>query len=82
MAECCDLFVKTINQDCFDNCSIILLLNKDDLLREKLKEKDNGLGQCFGPNRWPNEGEFWDTNVNLFCHFLSFSFYFLFLLFF
>ena len=76
MSECCEIFAETINEYYFGNCSIVLLLNKDDLLREQLRKKDNGLSQCFCPNRWPNEQEFWDTNVN-YKH-LFFQFYFFF----
>ena len=75
MVECVELFVDMINKDCFNKCSIILLLNKDDLLRQKLKEKDNGLGHCFGPNRWPNENEFWDTSVCTIVCFVCFFFF-------
>ena len=65
MVECCKCFHDIINKKCFEKCAIVLLLNKDDLLREKLKERDNGLAQCFGPNQWPNEDEYWDTTVNI-----------------
>ena len=51
--------------ECFEKSSVILLLNKDDLLRQLLKQKDNGLAHCFSKNGvWPNEHEYWDTTID------------------
>jgi len=45
MKEAIELFEKTINNELFVNQKILLLLNKKDVLTEKLKKKD--LKECF-----------------------------------
>lgn len=58
MWECCKLFEEVIHLKWFDNCELILILNKDDLLKELLLEKENGLSKCFSKNGlWPENND-------------------------
>ncbi|KAJ6239690.1 guanine nucleotide-binding protein g(o) subunit alpha [Anaeramoeba flamelloides] len=47
MLESLDLFAKTINNECFENKNCVVLFNKDDIFRKKIKEVP--LKKCF-PN--------------------------------
>ena len=68
MKECLDLFETVTNTRVFkkSDTSTILLLNKDDLLKQLLeKTPNNGLELCFSEaGGWKNKEEYWDTNID------------------
>ena len=65
MWECVELFSEMTRLKCFENCTIILILNKDDLFKNLLLQKDNGLARCFSSEGiWPCENEFWDKSID------------------
>ena len=65
MLESVNVFQETIQLECFQNCPIILILNKLDLLKQQLKLENNGLYDCFNENDiWPYENEQWDINID------------------
>ena len=65
--ECLNLFGNITQLEWFVNSSLILFLNKDDLLRKLLQTSDNGLSKCFSVDNifsdW-NENEIWDTSYD------------------
>lgn len=65
MQESVGLFEKTTKNKVFKNCALILILNKDDLLRKLLASDDNGLVRCFSEEgNWPLEEEYWNVQVD------------------
>lgn len=64
MKEAAILFSDTTKLDFFQECDIILILNKDDLLKKLLeKTPNNGLQACFNKENgkdWLNDDEYWD----------------------
>ena len=63
MRECLHLFQNLTGMHVFRYTTIILLLNKDDLLQRLLeKTPNNGLKSCFSAEGgWQNKNEYWDT---------------------
>ena len=60
MFESVELFEDLINEKWFRRSEVILLLNKDDLFRDKLRVDNIPLSTCFSKEGgWPNEDEYW-----------------------
>ena len=64
MYESLNVFEKCVNMKYFDKSALILILNKDDLFREKLKN-NIPLSVCFSEEAgWPYQDEYWIDNEN------------------
>lgn len=66
MLESVNLYEKIVNSKYFSKKPIILILNKNDIFREKLEKDKIPLSTCFSKNgHWPKENEyFMDENNN------------------
>ena len=64
MLESVNVFEEVVNLKCFSKSSLILILNKDDIFREKLRRDKISLSTCFGQGCWPNESEYFPDEMN------------------
>ena len=70
MLESVNVFEKVINEQFSDiNVPIFLILNKDDLFRNKLRKEKVPLSKCFSQQgNWPKKNEYFHdvTDFNIF----------------
>ena len=66
MLEAANLFENTINKTEFEQSTMVLILNKDDIFVNKLRNEKIPLSVCFSKEgNWPNEDEYFYDDPDL-----------------